>query len=93
MLMTACSNQLTIQSVTTDKVVIKAPPENFIDAYEVAKKECEKNTKKAEYITDDTAGIEVVSFNCVGEEVIAEQVATENEEAPAESEEVSPQEN
>ena len=86
-LITACSNQPTIQSVTSDKVVIKAPPEKFVDAYDMAKKECEKNTKQAQYITDDTAGLEVVAFNCVGEEV---EVATEEtEEAPAEAEEVT----
>ncbi len=85
-LITACSNQVSIQSITSDMVVVKAPPENFIDAYDAAKKECEKNTKKAEYIPDDTVGLEIVAFNCVGEEVAVEEVATETEETPSESE-------
>jgi hypothetical protein len=85
-LITACSNQVSIQSITSDMVVVKAPPENFIDAYDAAKKECEKNTKKAEYIPDDTVGLEIVAFNCVGEEVAVEEIATETEKSSSESE-------
>lgn len=85
-LITGCSNHASITSVTSDKVVIKAPPEEFVDAYGVAQKECQKNTKNAKYETDETTALEVVAFNCVGEE--AEEVATETEAAPEETEEV-----
>ena len=87
-MITGCSNQQLTKSVTDDKVIITGPPGQFTTAYHMAQKECQKNTKNAEYIPDDTAaGLEVVAFNCVGEE--AEEVSTETEEAPAETEEVS----
>jgi len=96
-LITGCSNQASIKSATPDKVVIKAQPNNFTEAYQMAQKECQKNTKDAEYIPDDIPGLEEVAFNCVGEEVATEteeapeeteEVPTETEEIPAESEEV-----
>lgn len=70
----ACSNQVTIKSSTPDKVVISAPAEKFVEAYDVAKKECEKNTKIAQYIPDETKDLREVSFNCFGED--PEEVAT-----------------
>jgi hypothetical protein len=84
-LITACSNHPILQSATSDMVVIKAQPEMFVDAYEMAEKECQNYTKNAEYIPDETVDIKIVAFNCVGVE--AEEVATETEEAPAETEE------
>jgi predicted metallo-beta-lactamase superfamily hydrolase len=84
-LITACSNQLSIQSTSDDKVVISGPPEKFVDAYEMAKKECQKNTKNAEYITDETASLNLVAFNCVGQEVETETVAETATEAETET--------
>ena len=87
-LISGCGNQLTIQSATSEMVVIKAPVGNFIDAYDLAKKKCQENTKNAVYIPDYSADINIVAFNCVGEEV--EEVATESETTPAETEEEAP---
>ncbi len=99
LLITACSNEPSIISVTSDKVIIGGPPEKFTAAYELAKKECLKNTKTAEYIPDTTVNLKEVAFNCVGPEAEEEAAATEEtitedeadtdetEELPAETEE------
>jgi len=89
MLITACSNGPTILSATADKVVIKAQPESFVAAYEVAQKECKKDTeniKNAKYIADETTGLKEVAFNCVDEQ---EEVAAATEEAPTETDEAT----
>ncbi len=93
-LITACSNEPKIKSVTEDKVVVGAPAEQFLGAYDLAKKECEKNTKTAHYIPDDNIDLEVVSFNCIGqeEEVVAETEADTEAEADASMEEEIPEE-
>ncbi len=91
-LVTACSNDPKIMSSTSDRVVIDAPAEKFLDAYNLAKKECEKNTKTAHYIADDSSDLDVVAFNCIGQEedVVAEATSEEspaaetNTEVPAE---------
>lgn len=91
-LMTACSNEPSIKTASADKVVVGAPAKQFVSAYELANKACQKNTKTAHYIPDDNVDLEVVSFNCTGqeEEVIAETDATTEEVTP-EAEEVSAQ--
>ncbi len=87
-LITGCSNQASIKSATDDKVVIKAQPKYFTEAYYMAQKECQKNTNNAKYVTDETAELGVVAFDCVGQEVETEAVSTETEETPAKTEEV-----
>jgi hypothetical protein len=78
MLNAACSTGPTIDSATSDMVVISAPSEQFVEAYDMAKKECLKYTKTAHYITDQTADLGIVSFNCIGEEIEEEVVAEES---------------
>ena len=87
-LITACSNQLSIKSVSDDKVVISGPPEEFVNAFGLAKKQCEKNNKFAQYVPDETASLQEVTFNCVGEEAAVEpQIDTESQtETPTEME-------
>jgi predicted metallo-beta-lactamase superfamily hydrolase len=88
LMITGCSNDLTIKSASSDKVVIVGNPANFTEAYEMAQKECQKHTKSAIYITDETADLDVVAFECVGEEVETEvaESETQAEEAPIETE-------
>lgn len=83
-LVTACSNDPKIKSASADKVIISAPTEKFLGAYDLAKKECEKNTKTAHYIADDTADLEILAFDCVGqeEEVVAEAASEETAAEP-----------
>jgi len=95
LLITACSNEPSIKSASSEEVIIGGPPEKFTAAYELAKNECLKYTKTAEYIPDNTADLSEVTFNCVGSEVEAtEETATaaveesETEEAPTETEEI-----
>jgi hypothetical protein len=95
-LITACSNEPKIKSATEDKVVVGASAEQFLDAFDLAKKECEKNTRTAHYIPDDNVDMEIVSFNCVGqeEEVVAEAEAdtgTAMEAEPVMDEEATPE--
>ena len=96
LLITACSNEPSIKSATSDKVIIGGPPEKFTAAYDLAKNECQKNTKTAEYIPDTNVSLKEVAFNCVGPEAEEEAVATEKtttedeadtEEIPTEVEE------
>ncbi len=87
LLTTACSNQPSIKSATSDKVIIGGPPDKFTSAYELAKIECQKNTKIAQYIPDNTASLSEVAFNCVGLEAEAtEEATTTTEAAPTETE-------
>ena len=76
-LFTGCSIQTSIKSVKSDSFVISGPPDKFVDAYETAQKECQKNTKNAEYIPDETASLGDVEFNCVGQEAEAEVTTTD----------------
>jgi hypothetical protein len=96
LLIAACSNEPSIKSATSEKVIIGGPPERFTAAYELAKNECQKNTKIAQYIPDNTTGLSEVAFNCVGAEgeeeaATTEETTTENEadteEMPTEVEE------
>lgn len=80
-MISACSNHPILQSATPDMVVLKAQPEMFIEAFDIAKKKCQENTKNAVYIPDYSPDIQIVAFNCIGEEIAAEA-----EEAPAETE-------
>ena len=91
LLSTACSNEPTIKSATSEKVTVGGPPEKFTSAYELAKNECLKYTKTAEYIPDTSVGLKEVAFNCVGPETEEETVATgeTTAEGDAGSEEVS----
>lgn len=93
LLIAACSNEPSIKSATSDKVIISGPPEKFTAAFELAKKECLKNTKTAEYIPDSTVDLKEVAFNCVGPGAEEEVAATEEtEEALTETEPGSNQE-
>jgi hypothetical protein len=98
LLITACSNEPSIKSATADKVIIGGPPEKYTTAYELAKNECQKNSKKAQYIPDDTTDLKEVAFKCVGDEaeaeVAIEETATEAaaEETTTETEEAPPTE-
>jgi predicted metallo-beta-lactamase superfamily hydrolase len=88
LMIAGCSNDLTIKSASSEKVVIAGDPKYFTEAYEMAKNECEKHTKSATYITDETADLNVVAFQCIGEEVETEVAESEaqSEEAPVETE-------
>ncbi|MBL1142772.1 MAG: hypothetical protein HND53_12150 [Proteobacteria bacterium] len=79
-----CSNQTSVQSTTSDKIVIIGEPQSFLYAYDMAKKECEKENKKTVYIADQNAGLDEVSFECVIEE--EEVVANAETEADTEME-------
>ena len=76
-LITACSNEPSIKSATPEKVIIGGPPDKFTSAYELAKIECQKNTKTAQYIQDHSANLKEVAFNCVGSEAETEQATVE----------------
>ncbi len=90
-LLAACSNGPVIKSATKDKVDISSPPEQFIEAYDLAKKECEKYTKTTQYIPDNTVDLKDVAFECVGEDIEVVAEATEPvEETATEVEEVMP---
>tara|TARA_R110000782_G_scaffold65058_1_gene132461 strand:- start:755 stop:1120 length:366 start_codon:yes stop_codon:yes gene_type:complete len=80
----ACSNDPSIKSASSDKVIIGGPPEKFTAAYELAKAECQKHTKIARYTPDSTTNLSEVTFNCEGSEVeaIAEAAATSAPEEP-----------
>ncbi len=95
LLIAACSNEPSIKSATPDKVIVGGPPDKFASAYELAKIECQKNTKIAQYIPDNSASLSEVAFNCVGPETEATEETTTattedttTEEAPTETEEV-----
>jgi len=74
-LITGCYISTSIQSATSDKVVIRTQPERFTNAFVMAKEECQKYTKNADYILDGTASLEAVAFNCVEPE--AEEVSSQ----------------
>ncbi|GJM05226.1 MAG: hypothetical protein DHS20C09_12170 [marine bacterium B5-7] len=107
LLISACSNDPSIKSASSDKVIIGGPPEKFTAAFELARVECQKHTKIARYIPDNAASLSEVTFNCEGpetettdevattsstEETTTEQTPTETAEASAESDDVSAQE-
>ena len=64
MMIFGCSNYPKIISSTDDQLVLKAKPESFVDAYDVAKKECDKNARIAQYISNGTDSLGEVAFNC-----------------------------
>ncbi|HIF50391.1 MAG TPA: hypothetical protein EYQ42_02460 [Thiotrichaceae bacterium] len=84
-LITACSSQISVDDVTDNKVVISAPPEKFTEAYDMAKRECQKNTKIAQYITDETSDLNEVAFNCISAEELAAAEAAETQTDEVES--------
>jgi hypothetical protein len=92
-LFAACSGGPSIQSVKDDKVTISAAPEDFLEAYEMAQKECKINNKSASYIADQTSSLKTVAFDCIGEEVdtVAEAEAETQPEIDTTSEEVTTQ--
>lgn len=71
MIFTACSSGPSIQSANQDKVIISAQPESFVEAYEMAQNECNKNDKTALYVADPSSSLKKVEFNCVGQAVEA----------------------
>ena len=81
-MVSACSNSPKIVSASEDKVILKAAPESYLDAYDMAKRECDKNARIAQYITDGTDSLNSVAFNCFDPNAEAEVVA----EAEAETE-------
>ena len=85
-LISACSNQPKVISATEDTVVVKAPANNFIEAYDLAKKECQKHTTSIEYSTNEEGPLEELAFNCTGEKI--EPVAEAPQEATTPVEEV-----
>jgi hypothetical protein len=85
-LIAGCSNQPKIISATEDKVVVKAPANKFTNAYDLAKKECEKNTRTTKYITDSSESLEEVAFDCIAP-VVEEEVVAETEAATSTEEE------
>ncbi len=93
LLVAACSNEPSIKSATAEKVIIGHPPEKFTAAYELAKKECLKHTKTAEYIPSNTASLSEVTFDCVGPESEDEVTATEETTAVNEPEATETEDN
>jgi hypothetical protein len=85
-MVSACSNQAKIISSSEDQVVVKAQPQSFTEAYDMAKKECEKNTRIAQYIPDGREDLNEVAFNCFNPnpEVVAEAAVDENSEEQTE---------
>ncbi len=88
-LITACSNQPEIISATEDQVIVKAPVDKFTEAFDLAKKECQRNSRTTLYITDGTDKLEEVAFECIApvvEEVAEADTESQTEDAPAEEE-------
>lgn len=85
MLVIACSSDPKVISSTDNQVVVKAKPESFLDAYDLATKECNKNTRIAQYITDGTDKMEEVAFDCFDPNPEAEVVADAEAEEQAET--------
>ncbi len=63
-LITACGGQASITQSDENIVIIKANRVNFMDAYDLAKSECEKYEKKVRYIQDYSERLTVVAFEC-----------------------------
>ena len=82
-LISACSNQAEIISASEEKVIVKAPAGSFVEAYDLAKKECQKYTTSIAYATDESAPLEEVAFDCTGEKL--EPVAEVQETAVSET--------
>lgn len=78
----ACSNDPMIKSSSSDQIIISAPPERFVAAFEIAKKKCEEHERKAQYAPDQATDLKTVAFNCLAPEAEAEveETATETEE-------------
>jgi hypothetical protein len=74
-LITACSNGPSIRSVKNDKVVISVEPKSFVEAYDLAQKECQKTDQNATYIADAAISLKEVVFDCVGNEEVAAATA------------------
>ena len=91
LLFVACSGGPSIQSVKDDKVTLSAAPEDFLEAYGMAQKECKINNKSASYIADQTSSLNTVAFDCVGEEVDTVAEAETQSEIDTTSEEVTTQ--
>lgn len=83
LLIAGCSNQAKIISASEEQVVVKAPAKNFVEAYDLAKKECQKYTTSIAYATDETTPLEEVAFDCTGEKL--EPVVEVQETAAAEA--------
>lgn len=64
LLVSACSNSPKIVSSSDDQLVVKAEPESYLDAYDLATKECSKKARIAQYITNGTDSLDSVAFNC-----------------------------
>lgn len=89
LLISACSNQAKIVSASEEKVIVNAPAENFVEAFDLAKKECQKYTTSIAYATNEAAPLEEVAFDCTGEklEPVAEVQETAVEETVEQSQE------
>ena len=83
-MMTACSNSPKIISASDDQIILKAKPESFLDAYDIAKRECDKNTRIAQYITDGTESLNEVAFSCFDPNAEAEVIAEADVDTTAE---------
>lgn len=90
-LITACSSGPSIKSVKDDKVIVSALPKNFLEAYQLAQKECKENDKSASYIADPASSLKEVAFDCVGQEIetvteaeVETEIQTEMETTSAE---------
>jgi len=74
-LINGCSITTSIQSATSDKVVIRAEPERLIEAFLMAKNECQKYIKNTDYIIYGTDSLKAFAFNCL--EAEAEEVSSQ----------------
>ena len=81
-LLTACSNQTLVQSVTTDQIVIRGEPksEQFVTAYRMAQTQCQKSVRNAEYIADYADNLQKISFKCVELPALEDEAETTSEE-------------
>ena len=89
LLLSACNKHPTITSATADKIITRSQPEDFTDAYHLAQKECQKNTRNAEYVSNENNDLNILEFNCVdlqtGTETNTETTEPETETSPEES--------
>ena len=65
LLTAACSQYPVIQSVDDGGVVIKASPDMFLQAIDLANNTCQESERDIEYVPGASQDLSLVSFNCV----------------------------
>lgn len=80
-----CSNQPVVSSVSEDKIVVRANPQDFVTAYHLAQRKCQEDARNADYIPNDADDLKLIAFNCLELETAGAAVET-GEEPVAETE-------